>query len=143
MRRNALLKTPNARQRLIGRIRDLARSSDPEKSLLDINETIRETIPLLQRELLRQRVSLRLELASTLPKVLGDRVQLQQVIINLMVNGVEAVANAIDLPRELVIGSRHHDPDLFRQDKRSTESGTRRYFNDGHGLAFVPIVAAK
>jgi len=96
---------------VIGRIRDLARYSDPEKSPLDINETIRETIPLLQRELVRQRVSLRLELASTLPKVLGDRVQLQQVIINLMVNGVEAIANATELPRELMIGSRPHDPD--------------------------------
>jgi len=96
---------------VIGRIRDLARYSDPEKSPLDINETIRETVPLLQRELLRQRVSLRLELASTLPKVLGDRVQLQQVIINLMVNGVEAIANATELPRELMIGSRPHDPD--------------------------------
>ena len=106
-----IIKDAQRATEVIGRIRDLARYSDPEKSPLDINETIRETIPLLQRELLRQRVSLRLELASTLPKVLGDRVQLQQVIINLMVNGVEAVANATDLPRELMIGSRHHDPD--------------------------------
>jgi C4-dicarboxylate-specific signal transduction histidine kinase len=103
----------NARRatEVIGRIRDLVRCSDPQKLPLDINETIRETIPLVQRELVQQGVSLRLELASTLPKVLGDRVQLQQVIINLMVNGVEAVANATDLPRELMIGSRHHDPD--------------------------------
>jgi len=106
-----IIKDAQRATEVIGRIRDLARYSDPEKSPLDINETIRETVPLLQRELLRQRVSLRLELASTLPKVLGDRVQLQQVIINLMVNGVEAIANATDLPRELIIGSRHHDPD--------------------------------
>ena len=111
-----IIKDAQRATEVIGRIRNLARYSDPEKSPLDINETIRETIPLLQRELLGQRVSLRLELASTLPKVLGDRVQLQQVIINLMVNGVEAIANATDLPRELVIGSRHYDPIVAVQD---------------------------
>ena len=96
-----IIKDAQRATEVIGRIRDLARYSDPEKSPLDINETIRETVPLLQRELLRQRVSLRLELASTLPKVLGDRVQLQQVIINLMVNVSKLSRTPLNCPASL------------------------------------------
>ena len=72
---------------------------------LDINEVIREAIPLVQREVLSHGVSLRTELASALPPVLGDRVQLQQVVINLLINGVEAMAPIMDRPRELLIRS--------------------------------------
>src|SRR6202040_2653691 len=60
------------------------------------------------RELTSQRVSLRMELALALPMILGDRVQLQQVIINLVMNGIEAMQSVTDRPRELVIRS-HQD----------------------------------
>ena len=63
----------------------------------------------MQQEVLSHRVSLRLELAPTLPAVLGDRVQLQQVIINLIVNGMEAMAPVTDRPRELVVRSQLDD----------------------------------
>ena len=63
---------------------------------LDLNDVIREATPLEQREMLSQRVSLRTELASALPPVLGNRVQLQQVVINLLINGVEAMAPITD-----------------------------------------------
>ena len=76
---------------------------------LDINSAISEVIPLVQHEVLSHRVSLRLELAPTLPPVLGDRVQLQQVIINLIVNGIEAMATVTDRPRELVVRSQRDD----------------------------------
>ena len=66
-------------------------------------------IPLVHQEVLSHRVSLRLELAPTLPAVLGDRVQLQQVIINLIVNGMEAMASVTDRPRELVVRSQLDD----------------------------------
>ena len=72
---------------------------------LDVNDVVRETIPLVQRELISHRVSLRMELAPALPMILGDRVQLQQVIINLVMNGIEAMQSVTDRPRELVIRS--------------------------------------
>ena len=68
-------------------------------------------IPLVHQEVLSHRVSLRLELAPTLPAVLGDRVQLQQVIINLIINGIEAMATVTDRPRELLIRSQLDDAD--------------------------------
>ena len=76
---------------------------------LDLNEVIREVIALLQRELTSHRVSLRMELAQALPTIPGDRVQLQQVIINLVMNGIEAMQSVPDRPRELVIRSRQDE----------------------------------
>ena len=90
---------------IIHRLRALSRRTEIQKVALDINDAIREVIPLLQHEVLSHRVSLRLELALTLPAVLGDRVQLQQVIINLIVNGMEAMAPVTDRSRELVVRS--------------------------------------
>jgi signal transduction histidine kinase len=68
-----------------------------------------EVITLLQRELFSHEVSLRTELAPALPAILGDRVQLQQVIINLVMNGIEAMHSVMDRPRELVIRSRQDE----------------------------------
>jgi signal transduction histidine kinase len=76
---------------------------------LDVNDVVRETIALVQRELISQQVSLRMELAPTLPVILADRVQLQQVMINLMMNGIEAMQPVTDRPRELVIRSRQDE----------------------------------
>ena len=76
-----------------------------QKVALDINEVIHEVVPLVQGQVLSHRVSLRLKLAPTLPAVLGDRVQLQQVILNLIVNGMEAMAPVTDRRRELVVRS--------------------------------------
>ena len=76
---------------------------------LDINDVIREAVLLVQREVLSHGVSLRMELSAALPHVLGDRVQLQQVVINLLINGVEAMASITDRPRELVIRSQQHE----------------------------------
>ena len=77
---------------VIRRVRALANKTDIEKAPLDINDVVREVIALVQRELISHRVSLRTELAPAPPMVLGDRVQLQQVIINLVMNGIEAMA---------------------------------------------------
>ena len=91
---------------MIRRVRALAKKTDIEKAPLDLNDVVREVLSLVQRELTSHRVSLRMELASALPSILGDRVQLQQVIINLVMNGIEAMPPVTDLPRELVIQSR-------------------------------------
>jgi signal transduction histidine kinase len=90
---------------VIQRIRALAKRTEPQMVSLDINDVIHEAILLVQREVLSHGVSLRTELASALPPVLGDRIQLQQVVINLLINGVEAMAPIADRPREIVIRS--------------------------------------
>jgi signal transduction histidine kinase len=75
----------------------------------DLNDVIREATLLVQREVFNHGASLRTELASALPPVLGDRVQLQQVVINLLINGVEAMAPITDRPHEMVIRSQQHE----------------------------------
>ncbi len=98
----------NRASEVIRRVRSLANKGGVEKLPLDVNDVAREVITLVQRELTKHRTSLRMELAPTLPMILGDRVQLQQVIINLVMNGSEAMQAVMDRPRELVIRS-HQD----------------------------------
>nr|WP_245445975.1 ATP-binding protein [Mesorhizobium kowhaii] len=94
---------------IIQRLRALSKRTETQKVGLDINNAISEMIPLVHQEALGRRVSLRLELAPALPAVLGDRVQLQQVIINLIVNGIEAMAPVTDRSRDLVVRSQLDD----------------------------------
>jgi signal transduction histidine kinase len=84
---------------VIQRVRALAKKTDTERRPLDINDLVTEVIALVQRELLSNGVSLRIELVRALPMVLADRVQLQQVIINLVMNGIEAMQTVTDRPR--------------------------------------------
>jgi PAS domain S-box-containing protein len=95
----------NRASEVIRRVRSLANKSDIDKVPLDVNDLVSEVIALVQRELISHRVTLRTELAPALPIILGDRVQLQQVIINLVINGAEAMQSVTDRPRELVIRS--------------------------------------
>src|SRR5258708_2693010 len=99
----------NRASEVIRRVQALAKKTDVEKAPLDINDVIREVIALVHRELTSLQVSLRMDLAPALPMILGDRVQLQQVIINLVMNGIEAMRSATDRPRELVIRSRQDE----------------------------------
>ena len=84
-------------------IRTLVKKTSPQKAPLDVNEIIREVIVLSASELARNQVSLRTELAGDLQHVLGDRVQLQQVVLNLILNGNEAISKSTWLPREMLI----------------------------------------
>jgi PAS domain S-box-containing protein len=99
----------NRASEVIRHVRALANKGDIEKVPLDINGVVRDVIVLVQRELTSHRVSLRMELAPLLPMILGDRVQLQQVIINLIMNGIEAMQPVTDRPRELAIRSGHDE----------------------------------
>jgi PAS domain S-box-containing protein len=101
-----MISDGNRAAEVIRRIRALSKKTDTLKIPLPINEIIDDVILLLQREVLGHRASLSLELASELPLVLVDRIQLQQVIINLVMNGMEAMASVADRPRELKILSR-------------------------------------
>src|SRR6202140_3059538 len=82
----------------VRRVRALATKADIEKAALDINDVVKEVIALVQRELFSHHVSLQMELAPALPMIMGDRVQLQQVIINLVMNGIEAMQSVTDRP---------------------------------------------
>jgi PAS domain S-box-containing protein len=90
---------------VIGRIREHVKKMPPRRDLLDINEAIREVVALTQTETQRNAVRLQSRLVDDLPLVSADRVQLQQVMINLVVNAIEAMAGAGDGPRELTIVS--------------------------------------
>jgi PAS domain S-box-containing protein len=102
----------NRASEVIRRIRALANKADFEQAPLDLHDVVREVMALVQGELISHGVSLRTELGPAAPIILGDRVQLQQVMINLVMNGIEAMQEVTDRPRELVI--------------RSGEDGTRR-----------------
>jgi PAS domain S-box-containing protein len=95
----------NRASEVIRRIRALAHKGDVERVPLDVNDVVREVIALVQRELTSRRVSLQTDLAPAPTMILGDRVQLQQVIINLVMNGIEAMHPVTDRPRDLVIRS--------------------------------------
>jgi two-component system, LuxR family, sensor kinase FixL len=96
---------------VIAKTRALLRKTDMEKERLDMNDAIREVVALAQGEVRRTGVALRAELEGDLPRVLGDRVQLQQVILNLVMNGIEAMSAVTDRSRDLLIRSRQHESD--------------------------------
>jgi len=90
---------------VIKRIRDLLHKTPVEKATVNINETIQEVIALVSSDVLRSKVELKAELADDLPPVTGDRIQLQQVILNLILNGKEAMSEEPSHPRELLVSS--------------------------------------
>ncbi len=90
---------------IIKSVRALTRKSTPEMVPLDINDVIREVIVLMGAEFRRHAVRIETSLASNLGSVLGDRVQLQQVVLNLMMNGIEAMADPMNGQRQLQIRS--------------------------------------
>jgi PAS domain S-box-containing protein len=96
---------------IIRRTRELYKKAVAEKTPLDINQVINDAITLVRHEAVGRQVSLRLELGSGLPAVRGDRVQLEQVIINLVMNGIEAMAGLADAPRQLVVRSSRIEAD--------------------------------
>jgi PAS domain S-box-containing protein len=97
---------------IIGRISSLFKKGAPQRELVDVNELIREMIVLLRSEVNRYSISIRIELAEDLPKVMADRVQLQQVFMNLMLNGVDAMKETTD-GGELTIKSETSDGQLL------------------------------
>ena len=94
---------------VINRIRALVKKEPPRKDRLEINETILEVIALTRSEIANNAVSVRTQLAETLPAIQGDRVQLQQVILNLLINAVEAMSGMSEGLRELLISTAKTD----------------------------------
>jgi PAS domain S-box-containing protein len=86
-----IVKDATRAAEIISRIRLLFKKGTPQRELVDVNEVIREMVSLLQSEATRYSISVRTELTADLPQVMGDRVQLQQVLMNLMINGIDAM----------------------------------------------------
>jgi len=99
---------------VIARIRALVTKTATAKQRLDMNEATREVIALARDEVRRTNVTLRTEFADDLSPVLGDRVQLQQVLLNLVINGVEAMSTVEERPRELLIRTQNDEADQVR-----------------------------
>jgi PAS domain S-box-containing protein len=90
---------------VIARVRALARKESPQKNWIDINETILEVLALTRSQVQRNRIALATQLATDLPLILGDRIQLQQVLLNLILNAVEAMCGASESPRQLQVSA--------------------------------------
>ena len=99
---------------VVRRIRALAKKTDTKMAPLDLHEILSEALTFVQHELLSSRVALRVERASTLPVILADKVQLQQVILNLVMNGIEAMQPITDRPRQLLIRLEQDDAQQAR-----------------------------
>jgi PAS domain S-box-containing protein len=100
-----IIRDGNRGGEIIGRIRALAKKAPPKKDWLDLNETIGEVIAMARSEVQRNGVLLQTKLANDLPLILGDKIQLQQVILNLLMNAVEAMSGSGEGPRELGVNS--------------------------------------
>jgi signal transduction histidine kinase len=99
-----IVKDAERASEIINRVRLLFKKGTPQRELVDVNEVAREMIVLLGDEASRHSISVRTELAEDLPHVIGDRVQLQQVLMNLIVNAVDAMHD-VDGQRDLIIKS--------------------------------------
>jgi C4-dicarboxylate-specific signal transduction histidine kinase len=108
---------------VIARLRAMFSRRETASERVDLNEATREVVTLTLSELQRHRVVLRMQLAEDLPVVIGDRVQLQQVVLNLLLNASEAMSDIDDRPRELVVRSTLDGPDCVRLDVRDAGTG--------------------
>ncbi|MFM0200159.1 ATP-binding protein [Paraburkholderia fungorum] len=106
-----IAKEANRASEVIRSVRDLARSADPKVMPLDINKVIDEAVALVKQEALSHRVTVQLQLAPKLPPARGDRIQLQQVITNLAINGIQAMAPITDRARVLTIRTEQRESD--------------------------------
>jgi C4-dicarboxylate-specific signal transduction histidine kinase len=109
-----IVRDGNRASEVIRRVRTLAKRTGIQMAPLELNEVVSEALALVQHELLSYRVSMRMDLATALPLILADRVQLQQVILNLVLNSVEAMQPITDRARQLVIRTERDDPQHVR-----------------------------
>jgi len=108
-----IIRNGNGAAEVVRRIRALFKQSEPEKVPLNLNEVIAEVVHLLTGDIVRQGVAVEVDLAEELPPVMADRLQLQQVIFNLLQNGIEAMDELTARPKKLVIRSRRQNAGIL------------------------------
>ena len=109
-----IIRDGNRAGDVVSRMRALFKKACTAMERVDINEAIEEVVILTQSEVRRNKVALRMELAADLPSVMGDRVQLQQVVVNLILNAIEAMSTVEDRARDLVIRTQRGEGDEVR-----------------------------
>jgi predicted ATPase/signal transduction histidine kinase/GAF domain-containing protein len=107
----AMIRSAERASEVVNKIRTLSKKIEPNHVPLNINDVVNDVIQLVSGEIASRHISLKLELAPDLPPVFGDRVQLQQVIINLVINGIQAMAEIDDRHPSLTIRSNRHGSD--------------------------------
>jgi PAS domain S-box-containing protein len=117
-----IVKEGNRASEVVGRIRALIKNAPARKDAVEINDAILEVIALTRNEAANNGVSVRTQLAEELPRVEGDRVQLQQVLLNLIINAIEAMREVGKEERELLISTRH-EPDGVLVEVRDSGPG--------------------
>ena len=117
------IRDGNRASDVITRLRALFSKKEFTFELLDLNEVTREVIALSLSDLQRNRVALQLELAEDLPTIIGDRIQLQQVILNLLRNASDAMVDVHDRPRQLLVRTEREDGDRVRVSVRDAGVG--------------------
>jgi PAS domain S-box-containing protein len=110
----AIIRDGNRAADVVSRMRGLFKKARPAKETLNINEAIEEVVLLTRGEARRNKVALRMELATNLPSVMADRVQIQQVILNLILNGIQAMRAVEDRERVMVVSAQRGDGDQIR-----------------------------
>jgi PAS domain S-box-containing protein len=110
----AIIRDGNRAADVVSRMRGLFKKARPAKEPLDINEAIEEVVLLTRGEARRNKVVLRMELAANLPSVMADRVQIQQVILNLILNGIQAMRVVEDRERVILVRAQRGDGDQIR-----------------------------
>lgn len=108
---NRIFENGNRVSEVVGRMRALFKKAPLRKEQVEINEAILEVIALTRGEIMKNGISVQSRLVDGLPLILGDRVQLQQVVMNLIINAVEALSSVSEAPREMVITTGKGEPD--------------------------------
>jgi len=119
-----IVKDANRAGDVIARVRDLAKRTPPQKDVLNINETVQEVVALTASEIQNSHILLELELAGDLPLIQGDRVQLQQVVLNLILNAIEAMSEVPETSRKFLIAT-----------SMTTKDIVMTFWDSGPGLA--------
>jgi PAS domain S-box-containing protein len=117
------IRDGNRAAQVVARVRALYRKNETTSDWLDLNEAVREVISLSANEIKRARVTVITKLSNDLPLVRGDRVQLQQVVLNLLLNGIEAMGSVAGRGRQLIIQTESEEDDRVRLCVRDNGSG--------------------
>jgi C4-dicarboxylate-specific signal transduction histidine kinase len=121
-----IINEANRAGQVISRIRTFLKRSPTENVPLSVNDLIRDTIALVGGEMFKKRIVMQADLAADLPAILGDRIQLQQVILNLLMNAIEAVAAKSEGTRQIVISSKNQPFDQILIAVRDSGMGIDR-----------------